>query len=135
MSQLRHQQERLSELDVRVKILTFDGDVLGAKYVEKTGLTWPLLNDVDQSLYQAYGFTKATWWELSNPLTIWRYLMVIFSGHGPGKPGKDLRQLGGDVLIDPMGIVRMHFASSGPHERPSVDSIFQVVQEQQAAQG
>ena len=52
----------------------------------------------------------------------------MLRGVQPGKPGEDWRQMGGDVLIDPSGIVRLHFVSSDPHDRPSLEEIFATVE-------
>lgn len=128
MSQLRHQERRLSELDVRVGVVAFDNDLMAIAYSQKVNLPWPILLDSEQTLYQAYGMTRGNWWNLYGPVSIWKYLKLIASGHWPGKPGKDWRQLGGDVLIDPQGIVRLHHISTGPHDRPTVETILSVVE-------
>ena len=41
----------------------------------------------------------------------------------------------GDVLIDPAGVVRLHHASRGPADRPTVESILQVVRAQRNHHG
>ena len=124
MSQLRHRQERLDELKIKVKIVTFDNDEMAKAYVEQTKLQWPLLLDPTRELYSAYGMGKGTLWSLSNPIAILRYVWLILRGQNLGKPGSDVFQMGGDILIDPNGIVRMHHASAGPHDRPSPKTIF-----------
>ena len=96
---------------------------MAMEYAQSTQLEWPLLLDTERQLYQAYGMERASWWALYNPVSIWKYLKLICAGKGPGKPGRDWRQLGGDVLIDPRGIVRLHFVSINSHDRPSVEAI------------
>lgn len=96
-------------------------------YVRQTGLTWPLLVDSERELYQAYGFGKASWWKLIRPSAIFRYLLNILRGTRPGKPGKDVQQLGGDVLIDPAGKVRLVHRSEHPHDRPSPESLLKII--------
>ena len=128
MSQLRQREAELDELDVRVKVITFDADFLAMAYVKKTNLTWPLLQDPEQELYKAYGMTHANWWSIYGLPSIWRYLKLMFRGHMPGKPGKDWSQLGGDVLIDPSGIVRLHHVSTSPHDRPSIGTLLATVE-------
>lgn len=130
MTQLRQRESELTAEDIRVKVVSFDGDIMADAYRSQTNLEWPLLRDVDRSLYQAYGFTRGSWWDIYGPQSIWKYLKLIFSGRRPGKPGKDWRQLGGDVLIDSAGIVRLHFVSENPHDRPSVDEILEVAKSQ-----
>lgn len=114
--------------DVRVSVVAFDADAMARDYVNETGLPWPLLIDSKQSLYAAYGMTRGSWWAIYGPPTIWGYIKLILGGRRPGRPGKDWRQLGGDVLIDPQGIVRVHFVSAGPLDRPTVDSLLEVIE-------
>ena len=121
------QRSRLENLNVETKVVTFDANWMAKDYVKEAGLTWPLLIDPEQVLYSAYGMTRGSWWLIYGILSIWKYLKLIFSGRLPGKPGKDWRQLGGDVLIDPDGIVRMHYVSTDPHDRPSVERLLEVV--------
>ena len=128
MSQLRQQDDRIKNLGLRVKVVTFDADFLALAYIESTKLEWPLLQDSDQKLYQAYGMLQGSWWSLYGIPSIWKYLKLIARGRTPGKPGRDWWQLGGDILIDPQGIVRVQHISSGPHDRPSVDSLLAVVE-------
>jgi hypothetical protein len=118
---LRQQEERLNELDVQVMVITFDADFMALAYIKETNLPWPLLLDSETLLYHAYGMTRGGWWSIYGLPSIMNYLQLMAKGRKPGKPGKDWRQLGGDVLIDPKGIVRIHHISTGPHDRPTVD--------------
>ena len=108
--------------------ISFDSEIMAKAYAEESGLPWPILLDSDQSLYQAYGMTRGSWWSIYGLSSICKYLSLMARGRKPGKPGKDWRQLGGDILIDPKGIVRLHYLSEGPHDRPSVETILSVVE-------
>lgn len=124
---MREREDEFQALGVRIKIVTFDGDTLAKSYVRQMKLTWPLLEDPNRELYRAYGMTRGSWWQIYSPASILDYLRLIFSGRLPGRPGKDWRQLGGDVLIDPEGIVRLHHLSQTPHDRPSIAAILAAV--------
>lgn len=93
-----------------------------------TDLQWPLIFDTQRLLYKAYGFERGSWWSILSPKSIWSYLKLIFAGQRVGESGSDLRQLGGEVLIDPQGNVRLQHASSGPHDRSSIDQICDIVE-------
>ena len=101
---------------------------MGKRYVQGRGLQWPMLHDEDRVLYQAYGFQRARLRKLIGPIAIFKYVLQILSGHA-GPPGKDIFQMGGNVLIDPNGIVKMHHASSGPHDRPDAKDVLAVVRQ------
>jgi len=120
LSQLLQSYPELVDLGVVVKVITFDDPELTGPYAESLLPDWPLLVDSDRSLYRRYGFERGSWSSIYGFASVLRYLWLIISGHRPGKPGKDWRQLGGDVLVDPQGMVRMHYISKTPHDRPSV---------------
>ncbi len=105
-------------------IIAFDSDVLALNYLAANQIEWPLLIDRDRRLYKWYGMESAGWWALLNPVSILRYVTILFHGVKMGMPGEDVKQLGGDILIDPKGIVRMHYISQGPHDRPTPQQIF-----------
>lgn len=127
---MRDVQDQLDEASVTVKVVAFDDDFMAKAYVAKTKLSWPLLLDSKRELYRGYGMERGTFWQLYNPISIFKYLWLIVTGTRPGKPGSDWNQMGGDILIDPDGIVRMHFVSGNPHDRPSVKEIFELIEKQ-----
>lgn len=126
MSQLRKNETDFESLDVDVKAVSFDSPSLGKRYANARDLSWPMLHDQERELYRAYGFSRGKLANLIGPLTTLKYIPQILGGHA-GPPGKDLFQMGGNVLIDPNGIVRMHHASTGPHDRPTAEEILAVI--------
>ena len=110
--------------------MTFDADFLAQAYIKSSKLSWPLLSDPSQELYRAYGMQRGNWWALYNPVSIWDYLKLLLRGRPPGRPGRDWSQLGGDVMIDPHGIVRLQHVSVSPHDRPSVESLMETIASQ-----
>lgn len=127
MSQLRRHESEFAGLNVSVFIVTFDSDFMAQAYASSSGLKWPLLMDKNRNLYRAYGFEKLDWWTHFNPVSIAKYLGLTFRGYLPGKPGVDWQQLGGDVLIDPQGVVRLIYRSHSPHDRPLVSTILSTI--------
>jgi hypothetical protein len=62
------------------------------------------------------------------PAHLWpAYIKLLLRGRKLHLPSADIHQLGGDVLIDPAGIVRWRHVSSDPADRPSVESILEIV--------
>lgn len=106
-----------------IAIVTFENDFFARSYVEETGLAWPLLVDTGRELYRRYGMLSAGWWDVWGPATWKAYLREMLKGHLPRKSSGDIFQRGGDVLIDPDGIVRLHHIGTGPADRPSVEEI------------
>jgi len=124
---LRQQQNRIDELNLQIQVITFDDASRAQLYSQNMHLSWPVLIDHDRRAYAAYQMQRAGLWELYNPVSIAKYLSLMIKGNRPGKPGKDWHQLGGDVLMDPQGIVRLHHVSRTPHDRPTPDQIFELI--------
>jgi alkyl hydroperoxide reductase subunit AhpC len=124
---LRQEDEAFEELAIAVLVVTFETARVARAYVEETRLGWSLLVDESRSLYEAYGMRRGRWWDIWAPATWRAYARALRQGHLPRRPSGDVRQLGGDVLIDPEGIVRLHHVGRGPADRPSTESLLRVV--------
>mgnify|MGYP001569964367 FL=1 len=104
-------------------MVTFENDFLARSYVEETSLTWPLLVDDTRETYRSYGMLSASFWDIWGPKTWWVYLKEIMKGKKLKKSEGDISQRGGDVLIDPGGIVSLHHIGAGPADRPPVQAL------------
>lgn len=127
MAQLRRRQAELDELGVTVLVVTFQHGPVAEQYVRQTGLDWPIVIDSDRTLYRGYGMERGRWWDLAGPSAWWAYLKLLVKGRRLRRPAGDVTQLGGDVLIDPAGTVRLHHVGRGPADRPRVESLLKVV--------
>lgn len=124
---MRDREEEFRRRKVRIVVVTFENDFLARAYAEDTSLTWPLLVDDTRETYRAYGMLSASFWDIWGPKTWWAYLKEILKGERMRKSGGDIFQRGGDVLIDPNGIVLLHHIGAGPSDRPPVESILQKI--------
>lgn len=120
---MREKEEELLRRNVQVAVVTFENDYFARSYVAETGLAWPLLIDAERSVYQGYGMLAASFWDVWGPKTWWVYGRELLKGQKLHKSEGDVMQRGGDVLIDPAGIVRLHHVGEGPADRPSVEEI------------
>ena len=125
MAQLRQHEKRLEESDIKVIVVTFDSQAMAKIYVDIRNLSWPLLVDSRRVLYKAFGIPRANLWTLLKPKVTWQYINTMAKGYWPGRPGCDPKQLGGNVLIGPDGIVRLNHVSTDPYDRPTVDYILE----------
>lgn len=114
-------------MNVSVAVVTFEADFMARTYVEDTGLAWPLLIDFERKLYRGYDMLQASFWDVWGPKTWFAYAKELLRGAKLTKSDADLNQRGGDVLIDPGGIVRVHHVGDGPADRPPVDSLLESV--------
>ena len=120
---MREVETQLTERNVKVAIVTFEANALAQAYVRSTDLEWPLLVDASRSLYRAYGMERGNWWNLYGFPAWGIYFKLFAKGRRLKLARSDFAQLGGDILIDPNGIVRFHHVGNGPADRPTVESI------------
>lgn len=112
---------------MKIAVVTFENDFFARSYVADTSLTWPLLVDDTRETYRNYGMLTASFWDIWGPKTWWVYLMQVMKGERLRKSEGDIYQRGGDVLIDPNGIVSLHHVGPGPADRPAIETILNKV--------
>ena len=123
MLQLQQARDELARLEIQPLVVTFEGPDAARRYLDETGLRWPLLVDTDRRLYAAYGMHKARLRHLWGFATMRAYGREAVRGRFPRMPRADTAQQGGDVLIDATGAVRLHHVGSGPADRPLVATV------------
>jgi len=108
---------------MRIAVVTFETSPLVRAYLADTSIAWPVLIDAERRVYRAYGMHRGRLSDIWGLGTWMAYAKELARGRLPRSSGGDTRQLGGDVLIDPDGQVRLHHVGRGPADRPSVAAI------------
>lgn len=107
--------------------VTFQPPELGQAYIEESGWPWPMLVDTKRALYAAYSMPRGGFGAIWGPASWWGFLQLIVKGRRLMRPVGDVYQLGGDVLIDPNGAVRLHHVARTPVDRPEVETILRRI--------
>ena len=93
------------------------------------GLPFPLLSDPERDVYRAYRLGTRSLRQVFGLGTIWTYIKLLARGNRYQCRRSDLRQEGGDFVIDGRGVVRFMHRGSAPHDRPTVDQLLDVLDE------
>ena len=98
------------------------------QYLLKTPLMFPIVSDPDRTAYQAFGLERTSWFTFFRPRVIWGYLRLMFQGTRLQTPyaGEDVRQLGGDFVLNRTGELLFTFRSPDPTARPSIAELLAV---------
>jgi hypothetical protein len=111
---------------IDVAVVTFEAQWRAVAYVEQTQLTWPLLLDAERRLFDAYGMGRGRLHEVMG-WNAWQVsIRALLRGRRLRWPTGDVFQLGGDVLINPQGIVSLHHVGRGPSARPSIETLLKA---------
>jgi hypothetical protein len=124
---LRARAEEIERLGISVLVLTFESRAMAERYARETELEWPLLIDASRAAYRDYGMRRGAAWEIWNPVWWGRYIELMVRGRRLHAPTGDVYQLGGDVLIDPVGRIALHRVERGPADRPPVEHLLEPV--------
>jgi peroxiredoxin len=124
---LREQQAELDRLNLKIVVVTFENDYFARQYAGETGLEWPVLIDEGREAYRHYDMLAASFLDLWGPASWLVYIKELLKGQKLHKATSDIHQRGGDVLIDPQGVVRLHHVGHGPADRPAVGAILAMV--------
>ena len=90
-------------------------------------LPFPILSDPQRDTYRAYGLAAGTLKNLLAPGTIWAYVKLLVRGNWYHFGKSDLRQMGGDFVLDKGGSVVYEFRGASPHQRPAVEELMEVL--------
>ncbi|MBK7586288.1 MAG: AhpC/TSA family protein [Myxococcales bacterium] len=116
----------MSELEganIDVLVVTFERPDAAARSAADMALPWPILVDSTRELYGVYRMGRAGKWDVWGPSSWWAYARQFARCRWPRRSHDDVYQRGGDVLIDPSGVIRLHHVGVGPSDRPSVELI------------
>jgi len=127
---LRQQKEKVSRLGIEVVVVSFEDEEHALNYQREENLEWPVIIDKSREFYNYFGLTRAGFWDIWGFATWRAYLREMLKGNMPKMTKGDVHQRGGDVLIDPQGMVRLHHISKGPADRPDVNAILEIVEKE-----
>ncbi|WP_040491563.1 AhpC/TSA family protein [Ilumatobacter nonamiensis] len=133
--------ERLADR-AEVVLVTFTTPDRLDEYQQRRALGVPILIDADRSVYSAYGLGRGSLRAVWGWSTLRRYGEILretiaSSGvrHGMRQAAaemtgatEDTRQLGGDFVIAPDGMLAWMHLSEGPADRPDVEAMVDAVE-------
>lgn len=113
---------------VIVAVCQAEPDHLSA-YLARRPWEVPVVTDPGRVAYRAFGLERTGWLTFFRPKVLLGYLRGLLRGYGLKKPvpGEDVRQLGGDFLVDRSGTVVWAYRSADPTDRPGVADILKAI--------
>ena len=79
-----------------------------------------LLCDPTWATHRAFGLERAGFRAVwLSPSTWWSYARLVARGRRTRLPAQDVRQLGGDVVLDRTGVIAWAYAGRSPADYPS----------------
>jgi hypothetical protein len=114
----------------RVLLVAYDEeDVLWQKMAHGLEIPYPLLVDREKAAYRKWGMGRLPVGEAFRSLgsLTLRYAKLLLRGERFLGFAKDMRQLGGDFIIDPSGLVGFAHAMRNNGDRAPVDRLLEAL--------
>ena len=116
--------ERLDEFgEIHVAVVTFTDPTHLDAYRAHLDVTFPVVTDVDRSLYRALGLERGTLRQVWSMGTLKLYARLLRRGRRLQTAHEDIRQLGADVMVDATGRIVKIFRPASPDARPGVNEL------------
>ncbi len=90
-------------------------------------LRFPVYADPGLALYKALAMPKGSWWQVTLGPMLREPLKAMRRMRDVRKPGKDVRQLGGVVLLDAKGEVSFRYCQRDSADMPADDIVLSAV--------
>lgn len=128
MARLRQYQAEIEEQNTQVVIISFGTPALARKWIQETQTEFIFLIDPEKKSYRAFSLEHSlmrSW----NPKIWFAYARLMAWGRKWRGIQGDSGQLGGDIIVDRSGIIRLVHRSQDPADRPPVDDILEKLKE------
>ncbi|PKB63578.1 MAG: hypothetical protein BZY80_06480 [SAR202 cluster bacterium Io17-Chloro-G2] len=122
----RHHRE-IEDRNGAVLAVSFESSERISQLFRQMQLPFPILSDPRRDTYRAYGLASGNLLRLWAPGTIWTYIKLLARGNWYHFGKSDLRQMGGDFVLDQGGLVAYEFRGASPHQRPTVSELLAVL--------
>ncbi len=124
--QVHRFHQEFEDRRAQVLIIGFEKEERAREWLRRAQVDFPFLIDLDRAVYRAYGVDRSilrSW----HPRILWFYFKRFLKGKGVPIFRADPTQLGGDILIDRGGDIRVLFPSKDAMDRPSVEQLLAAI--------
>jgi hypothetical protein len=128
VAQLRHatRAAEIESLNAHIVVISFGPARQARAWLEETSAPFTLLLDPERAAYRAYGLEHSllrSW-----GVKVWlRYAQLLLTGRPWRGIQGDSGQLGGDIIVDARGVIRLAHRSHDPTDRPSVGELLAIL--------
>jgi len=122
VAQLCQHLPEFEALSTQIVVISFSRPDQARLWIDETNAPFTLLLDPEREAYRAYGLEYALLrsWEPN----VWlRYAQLILKGRKWRGIQDDSGQLGGDVIVDSNGQIRLLYRSHDPTDRPDIRTL------------
>lgn len=128
--------DRLSRLNATAVFVAYDDpDVLQRTMLHGVSSPFPVLVDSMRGSYRTWGLDRASFARVWLDPAVWiRYAQLIAGGERVRGLGSDTRQLGGDFIVNPAGVL-IYSRPQQRDDRPPVGHLLRIIEQESPDEG
>jgi hypothetical protein len=126
---LRQQYGKIQHKNGEVVVVSFENAEGIKRLIAGHKLPFVFLLDSGREIYNCFGMVYRAKGPVMTWKTILQQIRLRLSGYPRQKRGSDIRQMGGDVIIDRQGIIRFIHRSAYPEDIPDIKEMMDVFSE------
>jgi len=114
-----------NKLGAEVLAVSFADPDTVERYREFLRLPFPVGSDEPKKFYDIWEMKQGSWFQVFHPTVLAKYAKLIWNGARRGRANQndDLKQMGGDFVVNKEGIVTFAFSSPRSSVRPPIDTL------------
>ncbi len=122
-------QQQFAQRNCSILVVTQAQPQQLAHYVRRMGWQVPLVCDPERAVYRLFGLERTSWLTFLHPRVVWGYFRGMLRGYRLKMPywGEDVRQLGGDFLLDRHRRLLFAYRSAVPTDRPAAATLLEAL--------
>ena len=126
---MRDRYDAITALGAEVIVVSFEAPARLAMYIEDLSLPFPVVSDPKRAAYGHFGLGPAAFTSLLKPKVWATYIALIRRGLRLRRPtsGVDVRQLGGDFVLDAERRLTYAYPSADPADRPLIEALLMAL--------
>lgn len=122
---LQLQQMDWSQEPVEIVVISFEEPAVVKRDRDEAQIQFRVIADPTRRLYRLFEMQRANVGQILNWRSLQGYLGLVFGKRRAVKwpSNHDYLQLGGDVVVDPLGLIQLHHTSTAPDDRPELEQV------------
>ena len=114
--------------DATIAVVTFADPSRLSAYRDHLGIPFPILADVDRTLYRAVGAERGSNRQIWSLGTLRMYARLLRHGRRLERPTEDIHQLGADLVAGADGVITYLALPPTPDARPPMEELIRATQ-------
>ncbi len=129
LGEVQPHYQAIRDAGAELLVVTMTQPAFLAAFLKETAWPFPFVTDPTLAAYREFGLERARLRSFFRGGVLGGYLRLIARGYIPRRPiqGEDVRQLGGEFILDENRKLIFAFRSDDPTKHPRIDELMKLL--------